>query len=210
MRKLILIWAALALPLFADIDEIGGIATSTLDLTGYSEIGGQTIASAGGGCSTAQDSEENTGTSQGNVGSHSFYQYRAGNIDTTSAYTVCKVELSLKSVGSPTQDLTVSIYDDSSGEPGSLVGTASDAVDASTIGSTFEWVEFTGISAVLSDATTYWVVIHADAADSGNYVHWEYTNGGDASDRLAYDANGVGPWSSDGSNLPFRLRLYSN
>lgn len=50
MRKRIL--AILLLPFaaaFAQIDEIGGIATSTLDLTGYSHIGGQAIASEGGG-----------------------------------------------------------------------------------------------------------------------------------------------------------------
>lgn len=50
MRKRIL--AILLLPFaaaLAQIDEIGGIATSTLDLTGYSHIGGQVIASEGGG-----------------------------------------------------------------------------------------------------------------------------------------------------------------
>lgn len=49
MRKLIAYLALLPLLAFSAVDEIGGVATSTLSLSGYSEIGGQTIASVGGG-----------------------------------------------------------------------------------------------------------------------------------------------------------------
>jgi hypothetical protein len=111
--------------------------------------------------------------------------------DGVANHDVDEVWLNLCKYGSPTDDLTVEIWSDSSGSPGSIVNPTagvSAAVDASTLlpylfaqGAEYykQWVKFTFGSAMsLTNGATYWAVLKTDGSQSDvNYVAW----GADAS-----------------------------
>lgn len=128
----------------------------------------------------------------------------AQSFEVTGAQTVGSVKLWLKKVGSPTGNLTVKLYDDNSGEPGSLVtnGT-SNTVAASGLSTSYGWIEFQfGTAPSLSGSTTYWLVLEtADSADESDYVVWGadgsspgYTDG----EMVAYDGSSWSAESKDG------------
>lgn len=141
--------------------------------------------------------------------------YVGVHFTTTAAYTVCKVTVPIKKVGSPTFNIRARIFSDAGGSPNypnAGMGTASDPIAASSLSTTTADVAFTGMSAILSDATVYWVVLYVDAAgDASNYVAWDYeadtgvTAVGESPDGVA------GNWSNSiSNNIKFKFQAYSN
>lgn len=100
----------------------------------------------------------------------------AQSFEVSGEQNIKTVDLQLKKVGSPTGDLSLEIQTDSGGEPsGTPVtnGTAT-VVDESTLSTSYGDITFTFATApVLSDATTYWLVLSTDrSASETNYVAW--------------------------------------
>jgi len=129
------------------------------------------------GCaSVVTDSETGAQDGNRNLSATANSSNYAAKFVTTSAYTVCKVGVYLKKVtgGSPTMNVTVSIYDNNTDEPGSLVGTASTSRNAATFGVGETEEVFVGLSAPLDTATPYWIVISGDAYDGTHYFEWFY------------------------------------
>lgn len=93
----------------------------------------------------------------------------------TSASTIGSIKLWLRKIGTPTGNLTVNIYADSAGSPGSLVtnGT-SQTLAASKLATLYDYFEFKfSTPPSLSANTTYWIVLETtDSASSSNYVRW--------------------------------------
>lgn len=110
------------------------------------------------------------------------------------------VSLYLKKVGAAAGDLTVEIYSDSGGAPGTLLGTSA-TVAASALGTALGWTEFVFSSSVsLVSGTAYHMVLRSSGTQSNaNYVAWGcdssapgYANGaGQTYDGAAWSAAGV-------------------
>lgn len=162
-------------------------------------------------CNTSQESSTGSTSSYVNIGSlgGGGYNWRAIKFTADATYTACKVVARLAKVGSYSVNLTARIYDDSSGSPGSVVGTASSTLATSGIGSSEQDVTFTDLSASLTSGTTYWLSINASAAgDASNYIQWFYVFDADNGVEK-YSSNGTA-WNADSSNARLKFILYSN
>lgn len=97
------------------------------------------------------------------------------------AALVDMVQLRLKKTGTPTGNLTLKIQTDSAGSPSGTPVTngTSNTVAASTLSSSYGWIDFVfALSPTLDANTQYHLVLEtADSASNTNYVNW----GADAS-----------------------------
>lgn len=161
-------------------------------------------------CATAATPrDEWTGTTTANnVLGTTTNVYVAAKFTAAETATICKVTIPFFQELTPDQDISVAIYSDNSGEPGSVIGFVSNQVNASTFPAS-EGTEavFTGLVAPIIAATTYWVVaINNSAANDAEYVRWPAVLN-DAGD-TKIDANGTTPW--DGSNAhKGKFKLFS-
>lgn len=116
------------------------------------------------------------------------------------------IKLWLRKQGTPTGNLTLSIYSDAAGIPNSLLGTSSTIV-ASTLTGSYDWYEFVFSSPVsVAGSTPYhFVLATTDSTSSTNYVEV----GADTSSS-SY-ANGIGQkeslstWSALGGDFVFDI-----
>lgn len=190
----------------ANVKAIGAVAEANIKAVGAVDN------TAAAGCNTLKDQSPAAVTPT--AFETRFNNYFASKFTAGATYTSCKVEILCNKLGTPAGTWTVSIYSDSSGSPGSIVGTASTAVNKTDFtadpGSDYE--PFSGtLSAALTASTVYWVVI-------------QQSTGGDASNQaqLFYDADGGAfvadgfKESSDGSswstvvNRTMLIKTYSN
>lgn len=94
----------------------------------------------------------------------------------STAKFVTKVEVKLKATGAPTGNATCTIYTHtgtfgSTGTPSATVGTASDNVDVSVIGTAYESVVFNFSTPVpISASTNYFIVVEHPDGDGSNYL----------------------------------------
>lgn len=105
-----------------------------------------------------------------NVGDLSGYENRAGKMTNIFTGTICAVELCLTNRGSPSGVLTVRLYSDNAGAPGTVLAT-SDTLSAATVSG--GWLRFTISGTVTS---SYWVGLSNSVVNSVNYVQW-WNNG---------------------------------
>lgn len=155
------------LALFLSLFSIQGIP-----LPGGGMMHAQTPA-----CATSADSQAPTNTGGGANGYSASYVYTGFAFVAASSYTMCKIELSVIKIGTPSYTVTVSIYTDSADHPGTLVGTGSAAVNVSTFGTSYGNITFTGMSASITSGTRYWYVMQATSAppnDMTNYSRIGY------------------------------------
>ena len=131
----------------------------------------------------------------------------AQSFQVTGSQDVDTVKLWLKKVGAPTGNLTVKIQTDNTGEPSGTEVTngTSDTVAASTLSTSYGWIEFTfSTNPSLSGSTTYWIVLEtADAQSPSDYVVWgadgsapSYANG----EMLSYDG---ATWNTESKDAVF-------
>lgn len=100
---------------------------------------------------------------------------------------IARVQLWMKKVGSPTGNLTVRIQTNNSGDPSGtdVTNGESIAVDASTLSTSYGYIDFDFSAAEVSDATPYHIVLESTVSESDtDYVVWgtdsstpSYTNG---------------------------------
>jgi len=171
-----------------------------------------TTAAAGGSpCATEQQAEGDTGNFDG-AQDWTGFRWKANSFTTGgSGFTVCKAQAYLAKQGTPAAGtLEALIYTDSSGTPGTLVGTGSATLDRTTISGTQAFVEFTGMSAVLSASTTYWFILKASAldTDSGNRIYWQEDVTGETN--TGKDSADGSAWESPQTTRAWLFKLFSN
>jgi hypothetical protein len=158
----------------ADISTINGVAGASI-----ATVCGKPYTDGDAACSYTQKDTQATGANGMVVGSTGT-NLRVGNSFTSSsAYTLKKVALSLKIVGTGGfTTFTVNVCANSDTIPGSctVIGTQTVA-DLTTDFVTHEYVYATGYA--ISNATNYWIVLIANAE-------------GDASNHVAAARNGAG------------------
>lgn len=122
-------------------------------------------------CSYTQKDTNTTGANSMVVGSASISLIVGNSFTSGSAYTLKKVALSLKKVGTGGfTTATISVCANSDTVPGecTAIGTKTVA-DLTTDFATYEFTYATGYS--ISNATNYWIVLTASSAgDAENYV----------------------------------------
>jgi len=107
------------------------------------------------------------------------YNFVAGSFTTTSAYTVVRIGVTLIQVGTaPNVQITAYLYDNSSDQPSTLLGTSTDTISATTVSlsrTEYYW-NFAGIA--LSNTTKYHIVLTKAYTDASNAIKWTMNDGG--------------------------------
>jgi hypothetical protein len=147
----------------------------------------------------------------GPVGVNSFFpppmngdNLRAQSFTTgDEAFTLDSVALSLEP-SSGTGGFTVSLYDDSGNQPGTLLATlaGNDSPGAGLEGPGGSLYTYTG-SLDLSLDTTYWVVADVSADYAGNIYGWDVGNAGTtvgSTVGAGYSSDGSASWGLDNSS----------
>jgi hypothetical protein len=129
-------------------------------------------AAGGGGCTTLAGDFSGSYIADNPLGNAAQSKYFAVWFNASATETWCRVDVNLKTTGSPTFTITASIYTYSGGTPGALVGSASTPVNASSIGSSYGYITFSGLSASLTSGNDYCLVLTSSATDGSNYVQW--------------------------------------
>lgn len=145
------------------------------------------IAGGGGagatGCETVVQ-QDTTGGSSGIFGDASVYR-RSGSLTTTKAYTICKITVHMKKLGSPSGNVNLKLYNDSGGFPtGSALATASETLTEGDLTTSMADYTFT-ISYPLSNATRYHFSAESDTLnDVSNKFYIDYYNEG--TEKISY------------------------
>ncbi len=149
-----------------------------------------------GGCAnTLTDSQTTYSTTETMTRWHAWY---GSDFTTGSAYTLCKLEIYIYKVGTPTGNGYLKIYSDSSGVPGTLLATSTTTLAESTLSDSapaFIAFDFEGLA--LTTSTKYHIV-YLGTANSSNYVAGG-VNGGATGHTSSYSDDGVswGPYTAN-------------
>lgn len=132
------------------------------------------------GCSTITDSATAATSATMGLGYNAGTTYNAQSFVAGSSYTLCAVDVYLTKVSTPTYTLNAYIYSNVSSLPGSLVGTGSSNVSASTVAASEGAIKFSDMSASLTSGTTYWIVLKATGSPNNGttYITTAYSTGG--------------------------------
>ncbi len=128
-------------------------------------------AISGNSPASVADQSNGNGNPSNNItfGKANATQDIAQSFELSTSSPLNKVQLYIKKVGAPS-NATVKIMNDSSGKPGSTIY-ASGTLSASTVTTSYGWIDVSFITNPLLDInTTYWLVIDASTSSSKYYV----------------------------------------
>lgn len=165
------------------------------------------LPAAGGSCNTAQDSFNGAKTAFINL--VSGRKFGASRYVPGTSFTCCKVTIYMEREGTASGDLSVGIYSDNAGEPGSVITGFSSTVAASGVSTdTGTPIEFSGLSAALTSGITYWIVVQTTSSGTaGNSIVIDREN---AASQQNYGSNDGATWSSLGTTTRIKCIIYSN
>lgn len=154
-------------------------------------------------CSTESQTctTETSGADSGVGGASTM---KAWKFQASESATICKVDINAKEVGNMTNTVTVGIYTDNSGYPGSLVGDASSATDASGWGTDYGYRSFT-VSAAVTASSEYWVRVSTSGTDESNYIQMRSSTACDYEEGIRYYADN---WYTSNANAGIMYRMY--
>jgi hypothetical protein len=118
------------------------------------------------------------------------------------------VDVKLRKIGLPTQNIHAKIYTDVSNTPGVLLATSDNLAAASLNGSILVWTRFTFSTPVaLTTSTRYWFVIDPASASAANYFQIKIDDDINAYDSWAKLGTSSGTYTnpSPATDLYFRL-----
>lgn len=157
----------------ASVKTFNGLAAASLK-----SINGQDATSGGGGDSLIYSNGVGTPGSYTGNAEFSFYVYYGTKFTAPGSVTIHTAELRMDRFGTvPAGTMTAAIYTNSSGHPGTLIGSASTSIDRTTIPTSETWLAFEDISASISNGVDYWVVLYASSAETGGSIRWYWENG---------------------------------
>ena len=174
----------------------------------------------GAGAAEAQTASKLVGNTSvtGSFISKGFHQDRATSFTTGSndaGYTATRVDLSLRSSASTQPTYSVGIHSDSSGLPGTRLGTLSTTASLSSVIQTIQFTSSAGIN--LAADTTYWVVLDVSAGTSESTITTKWSTNEDTDGAAGWslgDAHYLrnrddsGTWATESTARPFFFRIY--
>ena len=132
-------------------------------------------------------------------------------LSSSSGWTATTIWIRLYKVGSPTDNLVVSLKSDSAGDPGTTL--ASKAIAGADVGSRMAWTEFELSSPVaLSTGTTYWIhVARSGSISLSNYfvIGLNIENGYENGSPEYYNTN-LSKWVSAEHKGEMNFRVLGN
>lgn len=154
-----------AVPVFLSLALAGyAAATTKVGGSGKTKVGGSGTTKVTANVSGFTQREQQAGTTVNYYEvSDGTYSKIATPFVATATYTYTKGVIRQAKVGSPVVNLTLEVWSDSAGSPGSINGTGSGTIAASSLGTSEADVTYTGLSASITNTTTYWQVITASA-----------------------------------------------
>lgn len=184
-------------------------------------VGATTIANPGpvgrpqGNVSVLKDS--NTAASNGTTvfGGAASTKYMASRFTAATSYTLTRVDVYLDKIGSPTFNITASIYTDNAGNPGTLIGSGStNSIGAGSVTGSEALYSLTGLNATINTgiATTYFIVFTVDTVgDITNHCRWHRnastTNQASGSHKIVESAD-ASTWSTSSSTRQSKFATY--
>lgn len=112
---------------------------------------------------------------------------------TTEAWTMKRVRVRVSNTWSPTFNMSLKVYSDTSW---TLVSTSTNTIDASTVSGNTD-LDFDFNAGALADATTYYALLEPDAVwDTSNYINWVFSTDSSYSDGLSYEVDNTLSWTS--------------
>jgi hypothetical protein len=165
------------------------------------------VSSGGSPCTTLRDT---FGTSSGNLWDNTTYLYFASSFDASASYPNCTQIWSFKRTGNPPGTVKGAIYDNATDRPGSIVGTAGDTVNVSTIGTSQGDITLPNIAASLTNGTHYWAMAIFSVAgmDASNKIEGYYGFDGIATHEDWVSTNGS-TWAKLEGSSGFKGAAYS-
>ena len=181
---------------FSNLDEVnfvnGPTQTILNNFYALGEDGNELIMESGTFTSVAQ---QNYGSSNSNFGTNALQKNaQSFQISTSTTRPIYRIQVALKKVSTPTDNVVLSIYDDNSDAPGNLVATADSVKAGSTLStSSFTNVNFNFAAGVeLTNATRYWIhVSRSGALDDAKYYVLKYNTSNYYSDGRLVAYNGA-------------------
>lgn len=193
MKKYIFAALLILIPVIAlAAFQWNGAAVVTINGANVSAWNGATVAAPS--CTT--QAEQIAGTYESTVGfsmnddDSTNWVWSTFTANNTS--TRCKITVKMLKVGSPAGTLTACIYTNSSGVPGTQIGTCSDAVNTSTLSTSEGDITFSNVSANVTDTTQYKLVIKSSQ-------HNDWSNYPAIGHNDSYVANDIGTCTSAGT-----------
>lgn len=144
--------------------------------------------SSGGGGSCNTSSQTFNGATTNSVANSLSYNWIAGSFTASQTATICKVVLRLKKTGTPSYNMTVRMYNATSGAPTTAIGSGdSSAVNASTVTGSEGDVTFQDFSYSITSGNQYAWVLKL-SFDATNVIDVHYGGGGVEHVKLSADS----------------------
>jgi hypothetical protein len=160
-------------------------------------------------CSTVGDSQ--TGTVSESTFAEDSYPWLATKFTATDTYTLCGVQLYLAKTGTPNGLLTAEIWtwDAVNSKPGTLVGSGSSGVLATTVPASIDWVSFHDMHADIVTGTAYVIMLKgSDLDDGSNKISWGFFYAGSGWMGASNDSGSSWALVNDGG--PFKFKTLHN
>ncbi|HUD74522.1 MAG TPA: hypothetical protein VMQ76_05570 [Terracidiphilus sp.] len=161
--------------------------------------------------STVAAMDSITGTTNANtgLGANSGNNWQGMLFTAANTRTVRMMVVRMARIGSPVFNFNGYIYTQSSGHPGTLVGTGSATYAAGSLGLSEQNALFTGMSASITASTGYAVVFNAIAASENftDYIAWYQVSG--ASNSWGNSSDGT-TWTMQNDFQKCKFILYGN
>lgn len=167
-------------------------------------------ASGGGGGDTLKDS--NTAVTAGiddAIGSFAATTYSGGWFQAASSYTLHRLDMPVKKTGTPTFNVSVAIYSDNAGQPGTLASESAQVASSTFAGSETK-VTFSSLSASITSGNKYWIIFRAYSSpnDFSNFGNYARSSGG-ASDNTKIASDGA-TWSTNNTFALVKFESYGS
>lgn len=173
----------------------------------------------GGGVETytLQQSQGTSAASTANLGQDTTIDRRgvAYSFTANADYSLSKVDIVAQKQGTGgSANITVKIYSDSPGAPGTLLNTSETTVVGSAFPASYDYVSFlfaSGNRPSLANGTRYWIVMQASAINASNYVNLRYQSSGtEAVDFTDIASPVTADWQSLDSSAAGWVRLFKS
>jgi hypothetical protein len=126
-----------------------------------------------------------------------------------SSYTLGSIKIKMRKFGTPTFNITCEVRSLSTNAPGSVLGTSSTTIAASTLSTSDGDFDFTGFSLALTGSTGYFVTLHAATeGTSANNVSWRAGDGSYPGFSMTQKGSVVPAWTAQ-ANYTAMFQTYT-
>lgn len=163
------------------------------------------------GCSTTRDANIAASNGTTTCGAAPTNANVASFFTAGASTTICKADLYLAKLGSPTFDMFFSIWTDSGSDtPGTIIAECAFPVNSATLTTSEAAITFDLFGAAVTSGTRYWVVLRTSATvDVSNNVLWHRNSSGAGTNSVVASTSPAVTWNNVSSSRRGKFQLYS-